>query len=326
MIATDEPIHVHEYVLQSGSPLNSASTRRHFPGALIRVGDGYGAVHPWPEFGDDPIEVQLEMLAAGQLTPQTDLAMQCAIEDGAARRAGVSLFADLPVPVSHYSWSFAQDTAPQMDRVLSEGWPAIKAKGFPHWGETLRFVESCANVSAGSELMLRVDFNGCLARADFERFIEFMALKAYRRLDVIEDPFPYDAESWKACQDRWGVALALDKGWQSATDGFDAVVVKPARRDWRIVAEKFPDAPLILTSAMDHPLGQTFAAYQAALAWRDLGGSRISLCGLCTQHLFQPDAFSDRLITTGGQFTPDTSGGGLGFGDLLEGLPWRRMN
>jgi O-succinylbenzoate synthase len=326
VIPIDEPIHVHEYVLQSGSPLNSASVRRLFPGALIRIGDGFGAIHPWPEFGDDPIELQLEKLAAGQLTPQTEKAVQCAIEDGEARRSGTSLFEGLPIPVSHYSWSFAKATAPQMDRVLSEGWPAIKAKGFPHWGETLRFVESCARVADGSDLMLRVDFNGCLERSHFERFIEFMALKAYRRIDVIEDPFPYDAEAWQACRDRWGVALALDKGWQSASGGFDAVVVKPARRDWRVVAEKFPQSPLILTSAMDHPLGQTFAAYQAALAWRDLGDSRISLCGLCTPHLFETDPFSERIQTVGGQFTPDTIGGGLGFGDLLEGLPWRRLN
>lgn len=326
MIASDEPIHVHEYVLQSGGPLNSASMRRLFPGALIRIADGFGAIHPWPEFGDDPIGVQLEKLAAGELTPQTEIALQCALEDGEARRSGVSLFADLAVPVSHYSWSFAQDTTPQMERVLSEGWPAIKAKGFPRWGETLSFVESCARICQDTDLQLRIDFNGCLERGHFERFIEFMALKAYRRLDVIEDPFPYDADAWKACRDRWGIALALDKGWKTATDGFDAVVVKPARRDWRIIAEKFPQSPLILTSAMDHPLGQAFAAYQAALAWRDLGDARISLCGLCTQHLFQQDAFSERLITPGGQFIPDTTGGGLGFGDLLEGLPWKRLS
>lgn len=320
------PVHVCEYALQSGSPLNSASTRRVFPGALLRVGDGYGCLHPWPEFGDEPLQGHLEKLAAGEITPLAGIALQCAEADGEARRRGVSLFEDLPIPVSHYSWSFAQGTDAQMTRVLSEGWPAIKAKGFPHWGETLRFIEGCARVAEGSDLLLRVDFNGCLDRDSFERFIEFMALKAYRRIDVVEDPFPYNADAWTAVRERWGVSLALDKGWQAATEGFDAVVVKPARRDWRVVADKFPLAPLILTSAMDHPLGQSFAAYQAALAWRELGHSRISLCGLCTQHLFEPDAFTERLVTSGGHFTPDSTGGGLGFGDLLENLPWRPLN
>jgi O-succinylbenzoate synthase len=271
------------------------------------------------------LEFHLDKLAAGEVTPLAEIALQCAEADGEARRRGVSLFEDLAVPVSHYSWSFAQGTDAQMKRVLGEGWPAIKAKGFPHWGETLRFVEGCARVAEGTDLLLRVDFNGCLERDHFERFIEFMALKAYRRIDVIEDPFPYDAEAWTACKQRWGVGLALDKGWQQASVGFDAVVVKPARRDWQPIAEKFPEHPLILTSAMDHPLGQSFAAYQAALAWRQLGSERVSLCGLCTQHLFEPDAFSERLVTRGGHFTPDTTGGGLGFGDLLEALPWRSL-
>lgn len=319
------PIYVYEYLLRSGVALNSASHRRIFPGALLRVGSGFGCVHPWPEFGDAPVEEQLRLLAQGVTTPVTEMALRCAAVDGAAREAGVSLFDGLEIPRSHYSWSFAQETVPQYERVLNEGWLAIKAKGYANYGETTRFLENCARLSDGRDLRFRVDFNGCLRAEDFQKFVEFMPLRVYRQLDFVEDPFPYDAAQWAACQAKWGVKLALDKGWRDGTEGYEAVVVKPARRDWRTVAQRHPDKPLVLTSAMDHGLGQMFAAYEAAVARQELGGL-VGLCGLSTQHLFEPDGFFERIQVTGGWMTPDLSGGGLGFGDVLERLPWRVLN
>jgi O-succinylbenzoate synthase len=256
-------------------------------------------------------------------TPVTAMALRCAEIDGAARRAGVSLFDGLEIPRSHYSWSFATDTEPQMQRVMEEGWPAIKAKGFANYGETIRFLEGCAKRFETQGVRLRVDFNGVLDRYTFEKFVEFMPLRVYRALDFVEDPFPYDAETWEVIRQRWGVRLALDKGWKDGTHGFDAVVVKPARRDWRTVAAAHPESPLVLTSAMDHALGQMFAAYEAAVALAE--GQALDFCGLCTEHLFEKDEFFERVRSHGGFLEADRSGGGLGFGEVLEALPWRRL-
>lgn len=320
---TTAPIHVHEYLLRSGVPLNAASQRRFFAGALIRVNDGFGCIHPWPEFGDAPVEEQLRLLSEGVTTPVTEMALRCAELDGEARRAGVSLFEGLEIPRSHYSWSFAEETEPQMERIVTEGWGAIKAKGFANYGETMRFLEGCARRFEAQGVRLRVDFNGVLDRLTFEKFIEFMPLRIYRALDFVEDPFPYDAEAWERIRQRWGVRLALDKGWRDGTEGFDVVVVKPARRDWRVVAQTHPQHPLVMTSAMDHALGQMFAAYEAAVALAS--GQALDYCGLCTDHLFERDAFFERVSTHGGYLEADRSGGGLGFGEVLEGLPWRRL-
>ncbi len=320
----DEPIYFWEYQLHSEAALNSASVRRSFPGALIRRGAGVGCLHPWPEFGDAPLAEQLQSLQAGTPTTLAQLALDCAEWDGAARRAGVSLFDGLEIPASHYSWSFGHASGPQIDRLLDEGWPALKAKGFANWGETRRFLEACEHATRGSSLRFRVDFNACLTPADFHKFIEFMPLRLYRALDFIEDPYPYDATAWQDSRERWSVRLALDKGWRKGSDGFDRVVVKPSRRDWREVAARHPGQTLVLTSAMDHPIGQLFAAYQAAKARAELG-DRIDLCGLCTQHLFTGDPFLERVSSPGGRLQFDRSGGGLGFGDLIEKLPWRRL-
>jgi O-succinylbenzoate synthase len=317
------PIYVHEYLLRSGVTLNAVSKRQEFAGALICVDGGYGCVHPWPEFGDAPVEEQLRLLRKGVTTPVTAMALRCAEIDGAARRAGVSLFEGLEIPRSHYSWSFATDTEVQMERVLAEGWPAIKAKGFANYGETTRFLEGSAKRFETQGVRLRVDFNGVLDRHSFEKFIGSLPQPVSRALDFVEDPFPYDAAAWETVRQNWGVKLALDKGWRDGTQGFDVVVVKPARRDWRIVAQTHPRHSLVLTSAMDHALGQMFAAYEAAVALSE--GQALDFCGLCTEHLFEKDEFFERLSSHGGHLSADRSGGGLGFGEVLEALPWRRL-
>ena len=54
---------------RSLSPLAGARTRE---GALIRVGDGFADVHPWPELGDAPLDEQLALLARGETTPLSE--------------------------------------------------------------------------------------------------------------------------------------------------------------------------------------------------------------------------------------------------------------
>jgi O-succinylbenzoate synthase len=52
----------------------------------------------------------------------------------------------------------------------------------------------------------------------------------------------------------------------------------------------------------------------------------VDLCGLCTQHLFEPDGFFERLSSPGGHLQPDLHSSGLGFDDVLERLPWRKLD
>lgn len=315
-------IQIHRYTLHSGAALNSASMRREFPGALLRVDDGFAALHPWPEFGDAMLEVQLQTLRDGGTTPLLERALHCAALDSEARRQGVSLFDGLEVPRSHYSWSQSRPTDWQLDYIARNGFTALKTKGFSNYGETRRFLECIAKFAP--HLRLRVDFNGCLERPTFAKFLEFMPVRVYRQLDLVEDPFPYDADAWQACRDLWGVRLALDKGWRNGSTGFDAVVIKPGRRDWRIVNAHLPGTPMMLTSAMDHGLGQAYAAYEAALALRE-HPELVEQCGLITQHLFDADPFFESLSVSDGVLQVDRAGTGLGFDDILYNLPWEEL-
>lgn len=88
----------------------------------------------------------------------------------------------------------------------------------------------------------------------------------------------------------------------------DVIVVKPA-------VEDLPDTqlPIIITSYMDHPLGQLHAAYVAATTTPD------ATCGLVTHVLFENDPFLERMRIEDARLVPPE------FTDLLEALPWTRL-
>ena len=72
---------------------------------------------------------------------------------------------------------------------------------------------------------------------------------------------------------------------------------------------------------MDHPLGQMFAAYEAAEMQKRFPNLVIE-GGLVTHHLFDD---SDPFVSALGPLIPQlqpVAGTGLGFDDLLNDLPW----
>jgi O-succinylbenzoate synthase len=213
-----------------------------------------------------------------------------------------------------------------MRRVVEEGWRAIKTKGWGNVGEVLRWLDSFASKSAGADVRLRVDFNSCLQPHQFRNFMDWMTPRVRERLDFVEDPFPYEPERWAQMQERYGVTLALDKQLRGASEGFEVAVLKPGRRDWREITDGLPPQKrVVMTSAMDHAIGQSFAAWEAAVAWQELG-DRMDLCGLSTEHLFAEDEFFARLKSRGGQLQVDREGTGLGFDNELRKLPWQRLS
>lgn len=335
----------YPYTLRSRGSLNAVSTRKEFHGVLIKVGEGIGCLHPWPEFGDPPIEEQLRILRDGGTSKVIERALRMAALDGEARSRGVSLFAGLEIPPCHYSWDQNQPMEAQIQCMLDEGWAAVKMKGSKSFEDTLTAMDAMTalmtkdrklpgaaaaeNVTWQVPLLegprFRVDFNSCLSASQFEEFLKAMPPGVRARLDFIEDPFPYDPEQWDAIRKEHGVRLALDKQLRGANVGFDVAVLKPGRREWREMTAELPaDVRIVMTSAMDHAIGQSFAAYEAAVAWKELG-ARMDLCGLATQHLFEPDDFFVRLSAKGGNLSVDRSGTGLGFDDVLDKLPWRRL-
>ena len=78
------------YRLTARQPVNARSRRREFEGALIRIGEGFACIHPWPELGDPVLSRCLEDLAGPRCWPLVRRTVRCANEDADARFLGAS--------------------------------------------------------------------------------------------------------------------------------------------------------------------------------------------------------------------------------------------
>ncbi len=263
----------------------SATLPRH--GSLLRIDDGFADLFPWPELGDSTLDDQLALLARGVTTPLTLRSLQLAALDGAARRECRSLFDGLTIPASHW---------PGLD--YPPGFDTIKVKGGPGFDPS----------SLPEGVRIRIDFNATLDADSLLR----LALPV-ERIDFIEDPCPYDAETWRTLRERVGVRLALDR--EIATDGVDVLIIKPALQELPDVGRE-----LVVTSYMDHPIGQFGAAYVAAAN----EGRVNARCGLFTHVLYEPNEFVERIQSEGARLLPPV-GTGIGFDALLEREPWKRL-
>ncbi len=298
-------ISYHRYRLKSMDAVrgNARSARLILEGFLIRVDGGFGAVQPWPELGDASLEEQWQALRAGGSTPLLERARFCAAVDGAARREARSLFeGEMEVPRSHATVTGPADFA----ALRGEGFEKVKLKGSRDWQRVLGQME--AAVAAG--LRLSIDFNGVLGAEDFVGFAKAgSALRPW--VDFVEDPVPYEPEVWERLREATGWRLALDRASSDEGGGYDVRVLKPA-----VDSMATRTGPVLVTSYMDHPLGQTFAAWEAARYAGVVAGA-----GLLTHRLFEADAFSQRLSATGPDWN-SPGGTGLGFDDLLAALTW----
>jgi O-succinylbenzoate synthase len=294
-----ESLWIAPYELRSAGPLNAQSAREVFPGVLVRKGEGFGCLHPWPELGDPTLEECLN----NPTLPIFQRTLSCAEDDAAARRKGVSLFENLTVPDSHAT--LPQATPAQVEAALTAGFSVIKVKARGVLGELRKLILHFPMVK------WRIDLNGSGEEGALKE--EFAGLESL--LDFVEDPFPYAEKRWSEFEDTTGVNLACDREVEHA-EGIRIQIIKPAVNEMGRIANR--GARRIFTSYMDHPLGQVFAAYEAARS-----GTK-ELCGLQTHHLFETNAFTEALGEQGPGFQiPD--GVGLGFDDLLEELPWQKI-
>jgi O-succinylbenzoate synthase len=264
------------------SAVANAGPRR---GALIRVNGGVADIHPWPELGDLPLDEQLALLARGEATPLTRASLEFASLDAPARRDGRSLFDGLTIPPSHWP---GPDPPAAFDTVKLKSIDVIPDR-----------------------VQLRIDFNATLTA---EEFVQIAATLPRERIDFIEDPCSYDAAVWRELRSTTGLRLALDRAASSSeADSYDVLILKPA-------LEEIPrtNAEIVVTSYMDHPIGQLCAAYAAATA------NITSTCGLITHVLFENDPFIERMHIDGTRLVPP-DGSGWGFDDLLENLPWQKL-
>ncbi len=316
---------IHQYVMRSRGSLNAKSVRCVHRGALVRVdheeGVGYGCIHPWPELGDKDLDQILAMLAVGEHTILSARALQCAQADAAARSHGVSLFDGLVVPRSHAT--LMMDEA-GFQAAVEVGFTAVKVKVGRNPALEAEFIRGQAR--RFPELLWRLDFNGVLDAEAVESLLADLGEQVRDKIDFLEDAFLPNNTPWINALGPYDIPMAVDREVEDACGGYGVAVIKPAVNELEPILERVADEGkrVVITSYMDHPVGQSFAAWEAAKAYQSFPNV-VDTCGLITHGLFEPDEFSAALGEPGPDFNPPR-GTGLGFDELLKALPWKHLS
>ncbi|MHB8635570.1 MAG: enolase C-terminal domain-like protein [Fimbriimonadaceae bacterium] len=320
---------------------HNASRRRE--GALIRASlpdglVGYADCHPWPELGDAPLDRQLD-LSDKRNSLHFRGAQYYTVMDAFARRDRRSLFAGLSIPPSHASFPDAMRiespmAADVLSRLAADGFRFVKVKGGDDVETEIPALARLARLTRDTGLKIRLDVNAKLGASEVRDLLARLgaATDGLEWLDWVEDPCPYDIDDWRRLRDEFGCRLAFDRAGKRVSSAAghrqlpdlrksaDVVVCKPAADFAPHYLKSVISAgmPICVTSYLDHPVGQAFAAQRAALL-----SSRcpVEACGLLTHDVYEPNAFSERLGSDGPVLIPPT-GTGIGFDDLLEALPW----
>lgn len=323
MMLIDQKPMISRYRLKAKArgPLNSVSRRREFEGVLIQIDGGFGCIHPWPELGDPPLEKCLADLAGARRWPIVRRAIRCTEYDRAARVFDHSLFEDTEVPESHATLPLADTT--EVVLAVEAGFQIIKLKAGLNPAAETKFLD--AMVAEYPSLKWRLDFNESLTPDEALAFLSGLAESTRKAIDFVEDPCPYSVSAWKDLYRKTRVKLAVDREAAPLSSAAQVMVIKPAIDEPFLLAEAAlaNQQRVVLTSYMDHPVGQTFAAWEAGRLGLQFPGLP-GICGLQTHHLFEADAFTEWM----GPWSPAfqaPAGRGLGFDDLLDALPWTRL-
>ena len=318
--AAPQPL-ISRYRLKSRGLLNSISRRREFDGVLIQIDGGFGCIQPWPELGDPSLEKCLADLAGARRWPIVRRAVRCAEYDRVARDFDHSLFEEMDVPASHATL-VTTDLAMAANAVAL-GFTTIKLKTGRDPAAETKFLD--AMTAEHPAVKWRLDFNESMESAAAADFLLGMAEPTRSAIDYAEDPCPYADATWRELHRQTKIKLAVDREAAPQSAAAQVMVIKPAIDEPFLLGEAAIRnlQQVVLTSYLDHPVGQTFAAWEAARLELQFPGL-VGLCGLQTHHLFEPDAFAEML----GPWSPVfqvPEGTGLGFDDLLDELPWTRL-
>jgi O-succinylbenzoate synthase len=219
-------IWISHYTLRSRGFLNSVSSRRTFEGVLIRAGEGYGCIHPWPELGDPPLGKCLEDLRGRRFWPIVRRAMRCAEFDNAARSAEESLFEEMEIPRSHAT--LVKADAKALEAAVAAGFDTVKMKvGRALPGETA-FLETM--VTAFPQLRWRLDFNESLDLGTAETFLAGLSPVVRNAIDFIEDICPFSESAWEGLWKRHRLRLAVDRESGPHRKAAQVTIIKPSAR------------------------------------------------------------------------------------------------
>ena len=271
------------------------------------------------------LHVNPERVGVGPPSLQTSLALRMARLDAKSRTAKKSLWEGVSIPACHYLFTeIDSHSLEEFRSARKRGFEKFKIKTGRDLEKELDFLNAVAEEA--SKKSLRPDFNQALDPKQLARFVRQASPLLIDAIDFVEDPTTDRPEIWSQASDkiRWGWDQHSEQfaPWDK---GFAALILKPAIQDILALTptlKKFPGA-VVFTSYMDHPVGQLGAAWMAAQFYAACPEKR-NECGLMSHGIFEPTPYSECLRTDGPRLLPP-EGIGIGFGDLLEKEPWKKL-
>ena len=191
-----------------------------------------------------------------------------------------------------------------MDKKKAKLFSHIKLKGQTDLVKVKEDALRCLAL-ASPGCRLRIDFNESLDHSVAMNLVQALGEDVCECIEFIEDPMRFDFENWSQLRRQIGLPLAVDRECEAAiaVDAeVDYLIIKPAVVNTSGLITKLAESEkppqLVVTSYMDHAVGQMFAAYEAALL-KAKYPDRVQQCGLLTHKLFESDEFFGAIKSLG---------------------------
>lgn len=281
--------------------------QKNFPvkGALLRISEnnhhGYVDCLCWPQFGELPFSQIIENIRNGNMNDSlTQRLLQVAKSDLNARKDKVQLLAGIRDLKNHsYVFSYSEEST-----------QVIKVKMSGEFESDKQVILTL--LKDKPDVKLRLDFNSGMQELQIDQFIKFLNLHK-THIDFIEDPFSGALSDLNKFSQRTEIGVALD-WWpvQIKLEWNGPLILKPLHEDPQL----FLNLPnrIIVSSLMDHPLGQVQAASLAS-HWPN------EIHGLRSEVFYNENSYTKTLRQYfSGELDQTTFG--YGFGELLEMENW----
>ena len=294
----------YRYLLEPRS-----SKMKNREGALLRVETqdgqfGYSDLMPWPEFGDDPLESQIQLIKNKAQSELATWSLKLAEKDASARSHNLYLLKNSHLIENH-------KLVTDFDEI-SEGQvvgKTLKIKIGKNLKDECLFLNKLEAAKS-----LRLDFNSKGTMPDIDYLLKNLKPNVLEKIEFIEDVFSYSVNKWNSVSSK--IKLALDFEPLPSIEqipAFQFLVLKPSRENPTVKLDYAlkHNLKIICTSALDHPVG---VAHSLAFAveLKQKYPDQVITCGCDSNSNYNLIITSDHLL-------------GIGYDDYLTKISWTRL-
>lgn len=305
-----------QYLLAPAHPSYNAHRTRY--GVLLKIMfesvAGYADCSVWPELGDMPLKDLLQQ--PHHLAPWIELAKI----DAAARQHKRHLITEVVGGRNHrLLLDRSQITRTSLKQFALEGFTHLKYK-VDNLDPTLS--EQILRADPERYFSWRLDCNEKFSERQFLAWGRLLD-PVRERIDFIEDPFPFEPESWLRCAHAgWNFAADRQARVALCTEGLSCTIIcKPHPFFFTLPVRARFSRRMIVTSNLAHPVDQIMGE-----ALREvIDPENKETHGLLAHLSYEKNLWNSSLCVV------ETSlqrpeGTGCGWNALLDTLPWRPLH